>query len=309
MEFFHKTNFDFMAWRRVAISLSVTAILIGIVSMFLKGGPAYNIDFLGGSELQVRFQQPKTPEALRGAVAATDFRDVEIKQFGDPHHYVIRFQQQPDSQPGSEQVMTALKSAFPDNPPELLALSTIGPKVGHELQESAVWAVLFSLGLILIYISIRFEFIFAVGAVIALFHDVLITLGIFSILNREIGLTVLGAFLTLVGYSLNDTIVVFDRIRENLKVRRREAQTINQIINLSINDTLSRTILTGTTTLMVIVVSLAFGGEALRDFFLCLFIGIIVGTYSSVFIAAPVISGWYSKGRSVKPGPKTATVR
>ena len=318
MHFFLKSNFDFMAWRKVAIAISLVAILVGLISLVVKGGPDYNIDFLGGSEIEVRFPQPKTTLEVRNALNAINLGDAEIKELGDPHLYIIRFLlpenivKNPNA-PNSDAVMAAFAQAFPNEVTELLANSTIGPKIGQELRLSAVWAILVSLGLIFVYITYRFQSIFAVGAVVALFHDVLITLGFFSLMNREISLAVIGAFLTLVGYSLNDTIVVFDRIRENLKVHRREMLSIDQVINRSINDTLSRTILTGVTTLMVVIVCLLIGGEVLRDFFLCLLIGILVGTYSSIFIAAPVVAKWYQKSRTshthsklISHGPKPA---
>lgn len=294
MRLFHKTNFDFMKWRRIAIGGSVVAILVGIVSLILKGGPAYNIDFLGGTEIQIQFQQSKKVEDLRNVLASVNYASAEIKEFGHSKSFLIRFSEV-ESKTGSGQIMTSLKQAFPTDEPELQASNVIGPKVGEELRTSAVLAVLVTLVLLLVYIGFRFHFIFGVGAVVALFHDVLMTLGFFSVLNLEISVTVVGAFLTLVGYSLNDTIVIFDRIRENMKVHRREMLSISQVINLSINETLSRTVVTGVTTLIVIIVCLLFGGEVLRDFFLCLFFGILVGTYSSVFIAAPVVAGWFSK--------------
>lgn len=306
MEFFRKSNIDFVSKGKIAIFLSLLAILGGIVSLIMKGGPAYNIDFLGGVELQIQFQQPRNTQALRDFMSSLNYSKAEIKQFGGPHNFIVRFQESEAQKLGSDEILSNLKQAFPDDNPQLLSVSRIGPKIGAELRESAVWAVLLSLALILLYISFRFQFIFAVGAVIALVHDVLMTLGFCSVLNIEISLGVLAAFLTLVGYSLNDTIVVFDRIRENLVVHRRQALTMSHIVNLSINETLSRTILTGCTTLMVIIVALVFGGEVLRDFFLCLFFGILVGTYSSIFIAAPVLVTWYSKHGVEKPKRKIA---
>lgn len=300
MRLFYKTNFDFMKWRKIAISSSATAILIGLVSLIIKGGPEYNIDFLGGTELQIQFQQPKKVQDLRNVLGSINYATAEIKDYGNSKNFLIRFSDTEGIKSTSVKIMTNLRRAFPLDMPELQASNIIGPKVGEELRISAVLAVLVTLVLLLIYIGFRFHFIFGVGAIIALFHDVIMTLGFFSVLNLEISVTVVGAFLTLVGYSLNDTIVVFDRIRENMKIHHREHLSINHIINLSINETLSRTIVTSLTTLIVIVVCLLFGGEVLRDFFLCLFFGIIVGTYSSVFIAAPIVAGWYSKREAKK---------
>lgn len=310
MEFFHKPNFDFMSFRKIAITGSIAIICVGLISLFIKGGPAFNIDFLGGTELLVRFEKPTSSQEVRQGLATINLAEAEIKNIGKSTEYIIRFRSvQSEDVISPENLIPKLSKAFPKDMPEVLSVNSVGPKVGHELQASAVWAVLVSLGLLLIYISFRFEFVFAVGAVIALFHDVLITLGIFSIFNREISLVVIGAFLTLVGYSLNDTIVVFDRIREKLHAKHRKDVSITQIINFSINETLNRTTLTSLTTLIVVLVSLIFGGEILRDFFLCLAVGIFVGTYSSVFIAAPIIVQWHSSVRKPRIKSKPAISR
>lgn len=300
MRLFYNTNFDFMGWRKIAIAISVMMIFIGLASLFIKGGPAYSVDFLGGTELQIQFLQPRDPQDIRGVMASLNYGDAEIKEYGNPRDFLIRFRESKIEAVNTENIMAALNQAFPADPPQLLATNIVGPKIGQELRDSAIWAVMVSLVLLLVYIGFRFDFIFGVGAVIALFHDVIITLGFLSVLNREISIAVVAAFLTLVGYSLNDTIVVFDRIRENLKKRQREHLPIEQIVNMSINETLSRTIVTGVTTLIVIIVCLFFGGEVLRDFFLCLLFGILVGTYSSIFIASPVVVDWYSTRRKHK---------
>jgi preprotein translocase subunit SecF len=300
MEFFRETHIDFVGKRKLAVTISVALILIGVASLVMKGGPAYGIDFLGGTEVQVQFAQPVPVDEIRTALAAAGFGQAEIKQFGTPNDWLIRVQQQETGTAISDGIINALMQAFPGNPPEKRFVDSVGPKIGQELRDSAIWAVLISLGMILLYISVRFEFVFAVGAVVALVHDVLIALGIFSLLNLEISLAVVAAFLTLVGYSLNDTIVVFDRIRENLKTHRRETGGIEPLINLSINQTLSRTILTGGTTLMVVLVLYFLGGEVLHNFAFCMLIGILIGTYSSVFIAAPIVAEWHKKAEQQK---------
>ena len=302
MRLLQNKHVDFMRWRGVAIAASLVVILAGVLSLVLKGGPAYGIDFRGGLELHLRFDGVHDPDAVRSALATVGYAAAEIKQYGRPEEILVRIGQDRGGAESTRTMLTALEAAFPGDPPELLASNTIGAKIGQELRESALSAILFTLGLLLVYIGIRFDFRFGVGAIVALFHDVLITLGVFSLLDREISIAVLAAFLTLVGYSLNDTIVVFDRIRENLRKRHRAVVPIEQIINASINETLSRTIITGLTTLIVVVVCLLFGGEVLRDFFLCLLIGILVGTYSSIFIAAPVITLWKSGGRGGTTG-------
>jgi preprotein translocase subunit SecF len=293
MQFFRETHINFLGQRKFAITVSALLILIGLASLIVKGGPVYGIDFLGGTEVQVQFPRAVPIGQVRQAMVNVGFGQAEIKQFGTPNDLLIRVQQQQTSTEISDQIILGLQQAFPDNAPDKRFVESVGPKIGQELRDAAVWAVVISLGLILVYISFRFEFVFATGAVAALVHDVLITLGFFSLLDLEISLAVVAAFLTLVGYSLNDTIVVYDRIRENLKIYRRETRPIEDVINLSINQTLSRTTLTSGLTLIVVVALYAFGGEVLHNFAFCMLAGIIVGTYSSIFIAAPIVVEWH----------------
>lgn len=307
-QFFRETNIDFMKNRKTAILVSSALILIGVLSLIFKGGPLYGIDFLGGTEIHVQFAQDQTAGNVRSAMAAMGYEKAEIKQFGGNRDYLIRVQELDTDAQLSDKIVAGLKNAFSSNPPEMRSVESVGPKIGQELRDAAIWATLISLGLILVYISFRFEFIFAVGAVVALFHDVLITLGFFSLLNLEVSLAVVAAFLTLVGYSLNDTIVVFDRIREVLKTHRRDNWPIEKVINLSINQTLSRTILTSGTTFIVVVVLYLFGGDVIHNFAFCMLAGIIVGTYSSIFIAAPLVVEWYKKHQveKIKRAPVAA---
>lgn len=305
VQFFRETHIDFMKKRNYAIGASVIIILIGIASLFIKGGPAYSIDFLGGTEIYVQFPQDQTPGPVRDALAAIGYTDAEVKQFGGSRDYLIRVQQEENALQASDNIIAALQKAFSANPPEMRSVDTVGPKIGSELRSASVWATLISLGLILVYVSFRFEFIFAVGAVVALFHDVIVTLGFFSLFNLEINLAVVAAFLTLVGFSLNDTIVIFDRIRENLKVHRRENLPMEDIINLSINQTLSRTILTSLTVFFVVVVLFLFGGEVLHNFSFCMLVGVIAGSYSTIFIASPMLVEWYKKHQHAKIKQRT----
>ena len=310
MQFFRETNIDFLSKRKIAIAISGFLILMGVISLVVKGGPTYGIDFLGGTEVHVKFEQNQTTAAVRNALSSLGYGNAEIKQFGSAQDYLIRVQQQQEGGTQiSDSILDALRKAFPNDPPEMRSVDSVGPKIGQELRDAAIWAVLIALALLLLYISYRFEFVFAVGAVVALFHDVLITLGFFSLLDFEISLAVVAAFLTLVGYSLNDTIVVFDRIRENLKVHRRESMGIGRIINLSINQTLNRTILTSGTTLLVVVILYLFGGEVIHDFAFCMLAGIIVGTYSSIYIAAPLVAEWHQKQEMAKIKRSPAKVR
>ncbi len=287
MQFFREPNINFVGSRKLAYAFSSALILIGIASLVLHGGPNYSIDFLGGTEIQLRFENPVEIAQVRSALAQIGLGQAEIKHFGASNEVLVRVERQTGNPQLVGQVTSALKEQLPDNPAEVRRVERVGPKIGSELRRAAIYAVFFSLGLILIYISWRFEFKFAVGAVVALFHDVLITLGIFSILNQEISLAVVAAFLTLVGYSLNDTIVVYDRIRENLRIFRRE--TYENVINKSINQVLSRTVVTSLTTFTVVLMLFLIGGEVIRGFSLALLIGVIVGTYSSVYVASPVV--------------------
>jgi preprotein translocase SecF subunit len=305
MQFIKDTNINFIGYRKIAITISVALIVIGIVSLIIHGGPKYGIDFTGGTSLQLKFEKPINIGQIRTILSGIGLGNSEIKQFAIGNEVLIRLQQQDNIDAVTNQALQELKTKLPDNKFDLRFKETVGPRIGSELRRDAIKAILISLVLILIYISWRFEFKFAVGAVAALFHDVLITLGIFSLLNYEISLAVVAAFLTLVGYSLNDTIVVFDRIRENLKVMRREEYVT--IFNRSINQTLSRTILTSFTTFIVVVILFFFGGEVIHTFSFALVIGIIVGTYSSIFIASPVVVEWYLRSEVGKG--KTRLVR
>lgn len=264
MQFIKETNIDFIGKRKIAVTISVILIFIGIVSIIYRGGPNYGIDFTGGTSLQLQFEKPINIGEIRNILTSIDMGNAEIKEFSASNEILIRIQQQKTTEDLSDKVINELSEKLPGNKFETRLKETVGPRIGSELRRAAIWAVLASLALILAYISLRFQFIFAVGAVIALFHDVMITLGIFSLLNLEISLAVVAAFLTIIGYSLNDTIVVFDRIRENLKVLRRE-EYVN-IFNTSINQTLSRTILTSMTTFVVVLILFFFGGEVIHNF-------------------------------------------
>ncbi len=293
MRIIKDTNINFIGKRRIAITISIILILIGIVSLVMHGGPKYGIDFTGGTSLQLKFENPVNVGQVRNILSGIGLGNTEIKEFVIGNELLIRLQQQDNMEAVSQQLLDELGVQLSGNKFELRSKETVGPRIGSELRRDAIKAILISLILILVYISWRFEFKFAVGAVAALFHDVLITLGIFSLLNLEISLAVVAAFLTIIGYSLNDTIVVFDRIRENLKLMRREEYP--KIFNFSINQTLSRTFLTSLTTFVVVIILFFFGGEVIHTFSLALVIGIIVGTYSSIFIASPVVVEWYLK--------------
>ncbi len=298
MQFIKDTNIDFIGKRKIAITISLVFILIGIISLIVSGGPNYGIDFTGGTSLQLRFDKPVNTGEIRNILSKIGLGNTEIKQFGASNEILIRIQQLENSDDVSDKVIEELKNNLKDNNLELRMKETVGPRIGSELRRAAIWAIIIALALILAYISWRFEFTFAVGAVVALFHDVMITLGIFSLLNLEISLAIVAAFLTIIGYSLNDTIVVFDRIRENLKVLRRD--DVVKIFNTSINQTLGRTILTSLTTFIVVLILFFFGGEVIHNFSFALVVGVVVGTYSSIFIASPVVVEWKLKAERKK---------
>ena len=268
--------------------------------MVVKGGPKLSIDFKGGTLVAVNFTEPVDINNIRSAMGNIsingqifDFSKEEIKHFGDNSNVAIRIPSL-DNEPTqfSNHIIDHLASIYPGLVPKsesefILTTEKVGPKVGSELSSDAFLAILSALGLILIYISIRFEFKFAVGAIAALTHDVLITLGIFSLLDYEISLAVIAAFLTIVGYSLNDTIVIFDRVRENM--RSLKGSDFTSVINKSVNESLSRTIVTSVTTFAVVLILFLFGGEVIHNFSFAMIIGVFVGTYSSIFIASPAV--------------------
>jgi preprotein translocase subunit SecF len=393
MELFKNTNFDFLGkkWPFIILSLILTA--AGLISLALKGGPRYGIDFKGGALVTVRFAQRPPVDRVRAALSGklpvevtevtgsqddiigTDVKDDKALQaarqtivesltnaFGqipsgkyninnggaaaladrlrDPLQRAGVAMSEPqlqdvarnittfrDSPPRSglirnlddlstvqgvtAQVLNVLKQETYPAPLAVINTEVVGPKIGADLQRQAILAVLYALGGMLVYIAFRFEWIYGFAAVIAVFHDTIITIGLFSLFNKEISLTVVAALLTLVGYSMNDTIVVFDRIRENLKLLRREK--LEPLINLSVNQTLSRTVLTSGLTFLTAVSLFLFGGQVLNGFAFALVVGIIVGTYSSIFIASPILIFWQnfleSRKKQVAAAPAPAATR
>ncbi|MDZ7724945.1 MAG: protein translocase subunit SecF [candidate division KSB1 bacterium] len=292
MQFFQNLKIDLIGKRNIAYVVSGVLILIGLISLVIQGGPRYGIDFTGGTSLHLAFEKSISAEQIRESLTDIGLADAEIKQMGtaEENEIMIRVEQQHEGAETAGLVETELGNDLSDNPYEIISVQEVGPKIGGELRRAAIMAVLISLLGILIYISWRFEFKFAVGAVAALFHDVLITLGIFSLLNLEISLAVVAAFLTIVGYSLNDTIVVYDRIRENMKTLRRE--TFPNLVNISLNQTISRTVITSVTTLFVLLVLFLFGGQVIHDFSFAMIVGVVIGTYSSIFVASPIVLEW-----------------
>jgi preprotein translocase subunit SecF len=300
MQFFGSTNIDFLGKRKVGFLFSGLLILVGIISLIMHGGPRYNIDFTGGTLIHLKFDNDVQIEQIRNALTTKGYGDSEIKHFGALNEVVIRTSIEQTTEELSNTFEPIISSALPDNPFVEQRLETVGPKIGKELIVDALSAIFWAIILILFYVMWRFEIKFAVGAIVALLHDVVITIGIFSILDIEISSPLIAAILTIVGYSLNDTIVVYDRIRENLKIKQKDLSVFVTIVNRSLNETLSRTVITSLTTLFVVSILFFFGGEVLRSFALALIIGVIIGTYSSLFIASPFIVEWQIKKSAAK---------
>ncbi|MBN2059339.1 MAG: protein translocase subunit SecF [Deltaproteobacteria bacterium] len=331
-------NINFIGKRNIAFILSALLIVVTIVILIIRGGPNYGVDFTGGLLIQIKLEESQKPSEIKEALRPLNLHDSIVQEFEeeDSHEYIIRVRDTDLQLTGlSEEVKKFLAVQFGENV-EIRRVDMVGPKVGHDLRQKALLAIFYSILLIAIYISGRFElkwlmsiimalslFIivyiasalgvsitwliivalivtiglcwflklkYAMGAIIALIHDVTITIGVFALTDREISLAIIAAFLTIVGYSLNDTIVVFDRIRENLRRFRRK--NLEVVMNDSINETLSRTTLTSATTLIVVIALLTLGGGVIHDFAFALFIGVVIGTYSSIFVASPIILLW-----------------
>jgi preprotein translocase subunit SecF len=288
VEILGKTSVDFIGKRYIAYAISAVLVLLGIVALvqISRGAANMGIDFAGGTSVQVKFEKVVDLGAVRQALSGNGIKDSEPQQFADGRSVMIRLKRGGSSQ----QVQDALRKEFAGNPFTVEASTEIGPAIGKDLQNKALLAVLISLAGIVVYIAWRFEFRFGVAATVATFHDVLGVLGIVFILNKEITLLVVTALLTIAGYSLTDTVVVYDRIRENLRARRREG--LGDIMNASINQVLSRTFMTSLTTLLAAAALFFLGGEVLHDFSFALIVGIVMGTYSSWFVASPLIFEW-----------------
>ena len=287
MELFRETHFDFVRWMKLSVTISLIMLAAGMVSLVAKGGPRWSVDFRGGTVLQVRIKPAPPIAEVRRIIAGAGFTGAQVQDFGAADEFLLDIEQVAGIANAGQVAHQALVKGLPNATVELRREESVGPKVGGELRTAAANSVLASLILIILYVGVRFVFRYGVAGVLALFHDVLTTLGLFSILNKEISLSIIAAFLTIVGYSIMDSVVVFDRIRENMKMRRREGYA--EVINMSINQTLSRTVLTSGLTLLTTISLLLFGGPAIHDFAFALTFGVAVGTYSSIFIAAPIL--------------------
>lgn len=300
MQFFKKTNINFIGLRFQFFVFSLVFIIGGLVATSILG-IEYGIDFVGGTEVGVKFEKEVNTDLIRDAITKAGFAGSEIKSFGEEGQHLIRLKQTGKI---AEQILEALQKAFPNNQITLLKADTIGPKIGSELRTQAILAVLLAIVGILIYIAFRFEFVFGLGAIVALVHDVLFTLGVvvvvhhLKIIDIEMNLSILAAFLTVIGYSVNDTVIIFDRIRENKE--KHKGMNFIKMVNLSINETLSRTINTVLTVVMVLVTLVLVAGPVLQGFAFTMLVGVIVGTYSSIYIASSFVIWFLEKVKKVK---------
>ncbi|MGH7198218.1 MAG: protein translocase subunit SecD [Candidatus Omnitrophota bacterium] len=286
LHFLKKTpSINFLKYRKICYVLSALVLAIGMWAFFARGQNMYGVDFMGGSMQEYRFTKPVAVESLRKSLSDIGFGTATIQRVGDTNQMIVR------SPLGSEKAIAEkLKSNFSDNAFEVLRIESVGPLIGQELRGKALWALILSLAAICIYVAVRFDFKLSMGAILALFHDGLVCIGAVALAGRELSIPVLAAVMTILGYSINDTIVIFDRIREHRRLGLRE--TFEELVNNSVNQTLSRTILTSLTVFMVVVCLYFFGGEVINDFAFTMMVGLISGTYSTVYIAAPVLVDW-----------------
>ncbi len=281
MRVFKNISIDFVSKRKAASLFSIVMIVIGIGAIVVRGGLNLAIDFTGGTEVQLRFEQPMDIGDARKALEAQGIENPSLVTIGSDRELLLY------TQLSGPEVKEEVQAAFADREFETRRIEQVGPKIGKETSNDAFLAIMMALLLILFYIMFRFDFYYALGSVAALVHDILITVGIFAIFNLEINLIIVAAFLTIVGYSLNDTIVVYDRIRENIKAYA--SKSLEDIVNISLNTTLNRTVITSVTTLLVVISLLIFSLGHIVLFATALFIGILIGTYSSIFVASPVM--------------------
>jgi len=300
IEMFRNPRYDFIGKRRWAYLVSLVAILISLTSMAVRGGLRYDIDFTGGTLIQLRFEQPPDIGKIRASLGKIGLGESVIQQFGDPREYIIRM---PLASANQEEVARRVQGALAADPSlgklEIRRIEFVGPQVGRDLQLQAIYAVLVGMAGILLYIAIRFDLKGGVAAVTAVFHDVIVCLGAISITNREFSLPVLAGLLTIIGFSVNDTIVAYDRLRENRGKGAPRGVSFAQQMNLAINQTLSRTVLTSLTVFFSTAILLFFGGKTLEDFAFVLFVGVITGTYSTIYVASAIVVDWtnYVEGR------------
>ncbi len=293
LQILHKTNIDFMGWKNVSFTFSALLIILGIVGLVQIGRGKANlgIDFIGGTTVQLGFKEHIPIDKARAALEKNGFQGATIQEVGEGGNKILIKVR--ESEGTSDKIQSVFKQEFSANPFEVVSITEIGPVIGQALKQQSLWAITISIIGIIIYVAFRFQFKFGVAAAIATVHDIFAVLGVFYIMHKEFNLLIVTALLTLAGYSLTDTVVVFDRIRENLKRSKRDSLPV--LVNASINEVLSRTIITSLTVVLVLIPLVIFGGEVLHDFSLALLMGVVVGTYSSIFVASPLLVVWHAK--------------
>jgi preprotein translocase subunit SecF len=289
------THFDFIGKKKFTIWVSAIAILLSIGSIVFHGGLRYGVDFAGGILLQMKFSKMIDVSEVRNALEAAGLKEVMVQNFGGGNEFLIRVEKASgDLEELSKKIQASLQEQFKDRTLEFRRAEVVGPKVGKDLKEKAIWATVLSFLAILVYVAFRFrQFSYGLGGIVALLHDIIITFGAISILDLEFSLPLLAVILTIIGFSINDTIVIFDRVREDVKKMRKDR--LETIFNTSINECLGRTILTSGTVMMVVLILFFFGGPVIHDFTSALIVGLISGTYSTVYIASPVVLLWHNR--------------
>ena len=290
MELLRKTNIDFIGMRKISFVISGIVALIGIIGIIQIGRGAANmgIDFSGGTSMQLKFAQPVTTEAARNALSKGGVKEVELQEITDGNQLLVKMQK--STAQSADNVQAILKQGLPTNPFTVESSTEIGPSIGEKLKQDTLVAVALSMLGIILYIAWRFDFKFGVAAVVATMHDVLAIIAVFYVMDKEVNILLITAVLTIAGYSLTDTVVVFDRIRENMHKSLKDPLSV--VFNRSINEVLSRTIITSVTTFMAAISLFLFGGEVIHDFAFALVVGVLVATYSSVFVASPIVALW-----------------
>lgn len=298
MDIIKGNYFNILGKRKIAFVISVIFVLVGLVAALSipLGKANLGTDFSGGISVQLRFEKSFEMDNMRDVLKAGGYADADLQEITGGNKLIVRLKRSMDVAGTGLLIGEVFKKAMPENPFVVDSTTEVGPTVGKKLQKDALWAIIISLVAIFLYVAWRFQMRFGLAAVIATFHDVLAVLGILYILDKEINLLIITALLTLAGYSLNDTVVVFDRIRENM--RKGGKDSFEVVINKSITEVLRRTVVTSLTTLLVLAVLLAIGGEVIHDFSLTLFLGVLIGTYSSIFVASPLLFLWKGRGGS-----------
>jgi len=316
LRIFHHTRYDFIKWWRVTTVVTVAFILLGFASFALTGGVNYSIEFTGGTLMQLRFDRPADAGALRSTLDAAGIRGAEIQSFGSNREYTVRLQDEKSelasgAEAGAARIQRVLEQKYGAGNYEIVRTEAVGPRVGSELRRGAILAVLISFLVTLVYLAFRFEWRFGVAAVLATAHDILTTLAFLKLMHLEVSLTVVAALLTVLGYSLNDTIIIFDRVRENLKTARREP--LRDTLNRSINETLPRSVLTHLTTVAATLALLLLAGEVIRPFAWVMLFGIVTGTFSSIYVASPLLlwieTRWPRSNQAAPAAPSARTPR